>query len=92
MKLYIDGPDHGGEGAYSILTEEGECLASHFCSHKGYARGDLESNRPERQKEWKERFGDYEVLHIGEDSMTTDKIVELNKQWYDAHHEEASKK
>ena len=78
MKLYIDGPDNGGEGAYHILTETGEHLASHYCSSRRFARGDLEQDRPERQKEWKERFGDYEVVMLGDDSMTRDTLVKLN--------------
>lgn len=82
MKLYIMGPEDGGNGVYGIVTEYGEGLASHLCSHRGYAKADLEARRPERQKEWKERFGEYQVLFIGEDDMTREKIKELNEKWY----------
>ncbi len=81
MKLYIAGPRSGGEGVYYLITERGEVLASHICSHSGYARGDLESGRPERQKKWKKRFGDYEVLTLGEDDMTPKKLQELNENY-----------
>lgn len=78
MKLYIIGPEDGGEGIYYIVTELGECLASHLCSDSCFALGDLEGNRPERKEEWKKRFGNYEVLFIGDDEMTQDKLIELN--------------
>lgn len=81
MKLYIVGVEGGGDGIYNILTEQGEHLASHYCSNAGFARGDLESGRPERQKEWKEKFGDYEVLWIGDDEMTEKELIKRNKEF-----------
>lgn len=84
MKLYIIGPDGGGEGVYDIVAETGDALASHFCSNRSYAMSDLEARRPERQKEWKERFGEYEVLYLGDDDLTTDELVARNKSWYAA--------
>lgn len=75
-KLYILGPKDGGEGIYYLLTDNGEGLASHLCSSSRFAKGDLEANRPERQKEWKEQFGEYEVLYA--DEMTKEKLIELN--------------
>ena len=85
MKLYIVGPEDDGNGVYTILTEKGEALASHLCSHNGYAKSDLEARRPERQKEWKKRFGDYEVLFIGDADVTREQITELNDKWYAKH-------
>jgi len=82
-KLYIIGPKDRGEGAYALIADDGEFLASHFCSHYGYAKGDLHDRREERKAQWKERFGDYQVLFLGEDEMTEDRLVELNKEWYD---------
>lgn len=81
MKLYISGVENGGDGVYNILTEQGEHLASHYCSNAGYAKGDLESNRPERQKAWKERFGDYQVLWLGDDEMTKEELLKRNKEF-----------
>ena len=55
MKAYIISNSEDGmkniDGIYYLITEEGECLASHWCSNKCYAIGDLYSNRPERVKE-----------------------------------------
>jgi hypothetical protein len=88
-KLYIvDGTGRGGEGIYHLIADDGEHLANHFCSSAGFAKGDLESRRPERQKEWKERFGEYQVLWLGEDDMTLEKIKELNKKWYENNKQE----
>ena len=91
MKLYIIGPEDDGEGVYSIVSEKGEGLASHFCSHKRFAKSDLESRRPERQKEWKKKFGDYDVLFIGDDDMTEEKLRELNEGFNDEHKKEVTK-
>ena len=81
FKLYIIGPENNGDGVYTLVTEKGEGIASHYCSNIGFAKGDLEANRPERQKEWKKEFGDYKVLHLGEDKMTREKLLELNKKF-----------
>lgn len=85
MKLYImsgaaNGIDDIG-GVYYLMTETGECLATHFCSNKYFAKGDLYERRPERIKEFTERFGDIKLLYLGEDNMTVDKLMGLNKKW-----------
>ena len=82
MKLYIVSYGESGkeddEGTYYLVAENGECLYSHYCSHKGYAKGDLIENRPERIAECEKRFGEYEVLFLGEDDMTMEEIVKRN--------------
>lgn len=83
MILYIDGPPNGGEGVYCLVAETGEHLASHFCSNVGYARGDLETNRPERQADWRARFGDYTVQVA--DRAMHDELVK--RAWQLAHDE-----
>lgn len=84
MKLYIvTGAKNGTDsidGSYYLFTEEGEVLASHWCSSKYYSKSDLYSGRPERIEKYNNRFGEVEVLFLGEDEMTVDKILELNKQ------------
>lgn len=85
MKAYIISNSKDGmeniDGIYYLVIEEGECLASHWCSNKCYAIGDLYSNRPERVKEWIERFGEFIVDYLGCDDMTKEKSVELNCKW-----------
>lgn len=88
MKLYVVdcGPytpisrDH----IYALIAETGELLAEHVCSDISWARGDLEGRRPERQKAWRARFGDYEVLRLGEDGMTVDELLRRNRERTDA--------
>lgn len=78
-RLFIYGPPNDNEGPYYLMTEAGEVLASHWCSSVGFARGDLESRRPERQKEWRERFGEYRVLMAGEEGVTRETLLTANK-------------
>lgn len=63
-----------------MISEEGECLASHLCSSRYFAKGDLYSNRKERIEKYNERFGKVECLYLGEDDMTMERILELNKE------------
>lgn len=85
MKLYVMSGAVNGidsiDGMYYLIAETGECLASHFCSCKYFAKSDLYERRPERIEEFTKRFGDIEVLYLGEDDMTVDKLMDLNKKW-----------
>ena len=87
MKLYIIGPGKDGmgtgEGPYAIITENGVALASHFCSNIIFAKADLILRRPERIEKWKKEFGELDVLFIGEDDMTVQKLIELNRRHSD---------
>lgn len=81
MQLFVIGPSDNGEGRYSLLTEHGETLAEHWCSSSGFALGDLEGHRPERQIEWRERFGEYEVVLLT-DEAEVEKLLAKNKEWF----------
>ena len=70
-----------GEGVYTLLSEDGEFMASHFCSHAGYADSDLWKNRPERKDEWNKRFGEFKVIWLGDDEMKLETLLERNKEW-----------
>ena len=82
MKLYVCSNSEDGresiDGIYYLITEEGECLATHWCSSKGFAKGDLYERRPDRIKKYTERFGECECLYLGEDIMTFSRLIELN--------------
>ena len=82
MKLYVCSNSENGmdniDGIYYLITEKGECLATHWCSSKWFAKGDLYERRPERIKEYTERFGECECLYLGEDNMPVCKLIELN--------------
>lgn len=66
-----------------LVAETGEHLASHLCSHYGFAMGDLYEDRPERIKEYKDRFGEVEVKYIDETDVSEDELLKRNKNWYD---------
>ena len=65
------------------VAETGEILASHGCSHAGYAPGDLYYDRPERIKEFTERFGDIKVMFIDQSGISEDELIKRNKEWYE---------
>ena len=73
---------------FLLVAKTGECLASHLCSHAGYAKSDLYSGRPERKKEYAERFREVEVRFINETDISNDEILKRNKKWYDENKEE----
>lgn len=95
MKLYVcsaaENMIDSIDGCYYLMTEEGECLATHWCSSKWYAKSDLYERRPERIKEFTERFGECECIYLGEDNMTAEKILELNKKYFEEHPEKFEK-
>jgi hypothetical protein len=66
-----------------LVAETGEHLASHLCSHYGFAKGDLYENRPERIEEFTKRFGEIEVKHIDETDISAEQLLERNKNWYE---------
>lgn len=74
-----------GDCCYTLLVAEtGEPLASHICSDSGFAYGDLYGNRPERQEEWQERFGEIDVKYINETEISEDQLIERNHAWFDS--------
>ena len=43
---------------------------------------DRRGNRPERKEEWGKKFGEYIVLHLGDDEMTSEELLKRNKEFY----------
>lgn len=70
------------DGIYSLISEQGEYLYEHWCSDRNYAEGDLVLRRPERIKELEDKFGMYELIHLGEDDMTLDDLLKRYKEFY----------
>jgi len=92
MKLYITGESYNfnGDGIYYLISEEGEMLASHWCSHIGFAFGDLTHDRKdeERISKWKRRFEDIDVLHLRNcknPELIEKELIEANKKFYKEH-------
>lgn len=88
MKLYIVSSTPTGKGningMYVLISEEGEFFAQHFCSSKNWAMNDLILRNWELQEKLDNRFGvnNWNVLYLGEDDMTIQKLMELNDQFY----------
>lgn len=87
MKLYIvNGSETGKEnidGIYYLIAETGECHYSHWCSNRWFAKGDLFENRTERISKMNEKYGNVEVLFLGDDDMTFEELLRRNKQFYE---------
>lgn len=66
-----------------IVAETGEHLASHLCSHYGFAMGDLYEGRPDRKKEYHERFGEIDVKYIDDLDFEEEELLRRNKSWYE---------
>jgi hypothetical protein len=80
--LVIHPGKEGGDAVYSIVVAEtGEALASHMCSHSGFAYSDLYGRRENRKAEWAERFGEVEVKFLEETDIDIDELVARNHHW-----------
>lgn len=76
-------PNKGRDCPFALVLETGEVLASHFCSHQGFAKADLVTGRPERQEKYKKRFGEYEVMFLNEQDIITEEILRgRNAEFY----------
>lgn len=81
--LLVIVPNEGINCVFNILVAKtGEGLASHLCSHAGFAYDDLYGTRVERKEEWIKRFGELEVKFIGETDLTEETLIERNKKWF----------
>ena len=71
-----------GDSVYTLLVAEtGEPLASHLCSHAGFAPGDLYHNRKERKSEWAERFGEVEISFLEDTDISDEELIARNHRW-----------
>jgi len=66
-----------------LVAETGEVLAAHFCSNSSFAYYDLYARRPERIKEWTERFGELDVKYINETDISVETLLQRNNEWYE---------
>lgn len=83
-ELLVIYPSEGYDKVYTLLVAKtGEPIANHFCSHQGFAKGDLYDNRPERKEKFKERFGEVEVKFLNETDISVNELMKRNKEWYE---------
>lgn len=91
LLVIVPGRDVNVDAVFHILVAEtGEHLASHLCSHFGFAYGDLYANRPERIAEWTKRFGEIEVKYIDDINISEDELIKRNHAWHEATKEVVS--
>ena len=87
MKLYIVSNSESGieniDGVYYLISEDGEALYSHLCSSRCYAENDLigKEYRKDRYEECAEKYGEFEVLFLGDDDITLEEMIKRNKEY-----------
>lgn len=84
LLVIAPGRDVTRDAVFNLLVAEtGEHLASHLCSHYGFAKSDLYNGRPERIEEFTKRFGEIEVKYIDETDISEDQLIERNQKWFE---------
>ena len=83
LLVIAPGRDVRQDAVFNLLVADtGEHLASHLCSHYGFAKSDLYEGRPERIEEFTKRFGEIDVKYIDETDISEEQLLERNKKWY----------
>ena len=79
MKAYIVGGGISGteeyNGVYHLVTEDGVCWATQWCSSFEQARKDLYEDRAGLRADWEKKYGDVQVMRLGEDSTTFEQLL-----------------
>ena len=79
--IIIGGKNNYKDGVFDLIAEDGEHLASHYCSGASYAEGDLYKNRPERKKKF-DKKGITEFVWLEDSGITNEELLKRNKEWY----------
>jgi len=74
-KLFIksDSPFNKECSFHLVVVNTGEILATHFCSRRIFAYGDLYGNSTELQQKIKEKFGEVKII------TGFDNLIEFNE-------------
>lgn len=86
MRAYIVGGGIDGteeyNGVYHLVTEDGVCWATQWCSSFERARKDLYEDRAGLKEDWKENYpGEVEVVCLGQDGMTFQRLLEREQTY-----------
>lgn len=73
--LFSNSPD--GDGPAYAMCDDGEIIASHYCSHWGYLYNDLHEWKLSRYKA-KYPDGNYQVYVCGKNEIPPPEVVALN--------------
>ncbi|MGN0968866.1 MAG: hypothetical protein ACI4O3_06300 [Oscillospiraceae bacterium] len=80
MKAYIvgGGPDGTEEydGVYHLVTADGNCWATQWCSSFEQAQKELYDDRPRMREDLERKHGDVEIVRLGTDAMTFSRLLE----------------
>lgn len=79
MKAYLVGGGTSGteeyDGVYHLVTADGFCWATQWCSSFEEAMKELYEDRAKLRENWKEKYGSVEVLRLGDDLMTFERLA-----------------
>ena len=79
MKAYIVGGGLDGteeyNGVYHLVTADGVCWATQWCSSFDWARKDLYEDRAGLREDWEKKYGQVQVMRLGEDAMTFERLL-----------------
>lgn len=85
MKAYIVGGGFSGteevNGVYHLVTADGVTWATQWCADFASARKELYEERSGLRADWKAKYGEVEVLRLGEDGMTFEQLAS-NQEHY----------
>ena len=86
MRAYIVGGGLDGteeyNGVYHLVTEDGVCWATQWCRNFETAKKDLYEDRVGLKEDWAKNYAsEVEVLRLGEDGMTFQRLLEREQTY-----------
>ena len=85
MKAYIVGGGADGTeeyaGVYHLVTADGDCWATQWCSSFAEAKRELYDKRELMQADMQKKHGPVPVLRLGEDEMTFAMLLERERTY-----------
>lgn len=79
MKAYIVGGGMDGTeevaGVYHLVTADGITWATQWCADFEAAMKELYTEREGLKEDWAEKYGEVDVMRLGQDSMTFERLA-----------------
>lgn len=79
MKAYIVGGGMDGTeevaGVYHLVTADGITWATQWCADFEAAMKELYTERTALKEDWAEKYGEVDVMRLGQDSMTFERLA-----------------
>ncbi len=90
MKAYIVGGGMEGteevQGVYHLVTADGITWATQWCESFEQAMKDLYTERAGLKEDWEDKYGEVEVLRLGQDHMTFESLAKKQDHQVYAKH------